>query len=299
MSVDRAKQAIRMRSGRLTARVAVGAVVASMGFAALVVDASATTPPFLQSTNVKAYPGVLANSVGRTLYVLSTEKNATIHCVRHCLTTWPPLLVKSSTKSVTLGKGVSGKIGFVKRSSTKKQVTYNSYPVYIYSGDSGAMQSNGEGIAADGGTWTMVHASSTTATGTPYARIKPTLQSKSTYYYSGVLANSSGRSLYLLSTESGGTINCSGTCTGTWVPLEVSSNTKPVSIGPNVDGTIGFVSRGASTYQITFNTYPVYRYVGDSGSLSTAGEGVVAYGGTWYLVSASATTAASTPVLPY
>ena len=280
-------------------RVAVGAVVASTAYGALLVDASAATPPFLQSTNVAAYPGVLANMSGRTLYVLSTEKNAKIHCVRHCLTTWPPLLVKSSTKSVSLGTGVKGMISFIKRSSTKKQVTFNSYPVYIYSGDSGAKQSNGEGIAADGGTWTMVHAASTTSTGTPYARIKPALQSISTYYYKGILANSKAHTLYLLSTENGGTVNCTGTCTGTWIPLEVSSNTKPVTTGPGVAGTIGFVSRGTSIYQVTFNTYPVYTYTGDTGAGGTAGEYVVAYGGTWSLLRASATTAAATPVPPY
>jgi predicted lipoprotein with Yx(FWY)xxD motif len=275
-------------------------MVASMALGALaVVDASATTSPFLQSTNVKGYAGTLANGTGRTLYVLSTEKNATVHCVRHCLTTWPPLLVKSSTKSVTLGSGVKGKIGFVKRSSTKKQVTFNSYPVYIYSGDSGAKQSNGEGIHADGGTWTMVHASATAASATPYARIRPTLQSSNTYYYSDVLANSNAYSLYLLSTEKGGTLNCTGTCTSTWLPLEVTSNMKPVSIGPGVDGTIGFVSRGASLYQVTFNSYPVYRYTGDTGATESTGEGVVQFGGTWYLLNATATTAAATPVAPY
>jgi predicted lipoprotein with Yx(FWY)xxD motif len=299
MSVERARQGDRLRSGKILRRVGIGAVVASVAFGTLLFDASAATPPFLQSTNIKAYSGVLANATGRTLYVLSTEKNTTVHCVRHCLTTWPPLLVKSSTKSVSLGAGVSGKIGFVKRSSTKKQVTFNSYPVYAYSGDSGAKQSNGEGISADGGTWTMVHASAKTASGTPFARIRPTLQSINTYYYAGVLATSSAHSLYLLSTEKGGTINCSGGCTSTWIPLEVTSNTKPVSTGPNVDGTIGFVSRGTSIYEVTFNSYPVYRYKGDSGATTTAGEGRVAYGGTWYLLSASATTAATTPVPPY
>ena len=300
MSVDRVKHGVRLRSGRITARVGIGAMVASMAFGTLaVVDASGATPPFLQSTNIKAYSGVLANTAGRTLYVLSTEKNATVHCVRHCLTTWPPLLVKSSTKSISLGSGVDGKIGFVKRSSTKKQVTFNSYPVYVYSGDSGAKQSNGEGIHADGGTWTMVHASAKTASASPYARIRPTLQSINTYYYANVLANSAAHSLYLLSTEKGGTLNCTGTCTSTWFPLEVTSNTAPVSKSPGVNGTIGFVSRGTSIYQITFNSYPVYRYVGDTGATTTNGEGVVQFGGTWYLLSATATTAAATPVPPY
>ena len=92
MSDDRMKRGVRGRRGRLLGRVAVGAVVATTAYGALLVDASAASPPVLQSSNVTAYPGVLANSSGRTLYVLSTEKSATIHCVRKCLTIWPPLL---------------------------------------------------------------------------------------------------------------------------------------------------------------------------------------------------------------
>jgi predicted lipoprotein with Yx(FWY)xxD motif len=280
-------------------RVGLGAAAASVSLGTLLVGASsAATPPFLKSDNVKGYSGVLANTSGRTLYVLSTEKNAKLHCVRHCLTTWPPLLVKTATTSVTLGAGVKGKIGFVKRSATKKQVTFNSYPVYVYSGDTGALQSNGEGIAANGGTWTMVHASATTVPGTPFARIRPTLQSITTYYYAGVLANSAAHSLYLLSTEQGATLNCTGTCTSTWIPVEVTSDTAPVSHGPNVDGTVGFVSRGTGVWQLTFNSYPIYRYVGDTGATTTDGEGIVAFGGTWYLLNASATSATTTPVLP-
>jgi len=219
--------------------------VASMALATLaVVDASAATPPFLQSTNVKAYPGVLAKHHGPlAVRPEHREEHQVCNCVRHCLTTWPPLLVKSSTKSVTLGKGVSGKIGFVKRSSTKKQVTFNSYPVYVYSGDSGAKQSKrgrGSMPTAAPGRWS-----------TPRRRRRPPrrthgsdrrCQSFSTYYYANVLGNKATYSLYLLSTEVGGTLNCTGTCTSTWIPLEVTSNTAPVSKGPGVDGTIGFVS---------------------------------------------------------
>ncbi|HUY16771.1 MAG TPA: hypothetical protein VMV11_04320, partial [Acidimicrobiales bacterium] len=80
------------------------------------------------------------------------------------------LLVKSSVTKVSLGAGVKGKIGFVKRSKTMKQVTFNSFPVYTYQGDSGKLQSNGEGITADGGTWTLVKAKASSAGATAYAK---------------------------------------------------------------------------------------------------------------------------------
>jgi predicted lipoprotein with Yx(FWY)xxD motif len=244
--------------------------------------------------NVTGFSGVLGNHVSRTLYALSTERNAKVHCKNACLGTWPPLLVKASVKSLSLGAGVKGKVGFVTRSSTMKQVTFNSFPVYTYKGDTGPKQSNGEDIQADGGTWTMLNAAARSAGATADA---PMLQSESLPSYAGTLVNHTERSLYLLSTELGASVQCTGGCLSVWTPLEVSSMTAPVTMGPKVKGTIGFVARG-SNFQVTFNSYPVYTYTGDTGPAQWSGEGVVAYGGTWYLLKASATTASGTPIPP-
>jgi predicted lipoprotein with Yx(FWY)xxD motif len=127
------------------------------------VSASGATSPTVKSANVAGFPGALVNHASKTLYVLSSEKGAKIKCSGACLSTWPPLLVKSTVTKVVLGANVKGKIGFVKRSATTKQVTFNSYPLYTFAGDSGALQSNGEGIAALGGTWYLVKASASSA----------------------------------------------------------------------------------------------------------------------------------------
>ncbi len=117
----------------------------------------------LQKITVKPYSGILANAKRHTFYVLSAEKGGKLHCKSACTPIWPPFLVKSSITSVSIGAGVAGKVGFIKRSSTMKQVTYNGYPVYNFSGDNGPGQVNGQGIAADGGTWHLVNASARTA----------------------------------------------------------------------------------------------------------------------------------------
>ncbi|HEV3212057.1 MAG TPA: hypothetical protein VGZ03_01540 [Acidimicrobiales bacterium] len=114
------------------------------------------------------YTKVLANAKGDSLYVLSIESKGKLHCTSSaCLQTWPPYLVKTSVTSIKKGSGVKGKVGFVKRSSTMKQVTYNGFPVYRFSGDTGPKQAAGENIVADGGTWTLASAAATTTTGTP------------------------------------------------------------------------------------------------------------------------------------
>ncbi len=169
MRMDNPDATLRIaRSHR--ARLGVAAFVASMVLMAPML-ASGASSPTIKTANVPSFSGALVNHSSRTLYVLSVEKGGKLKCKASCTPTWLPLLVKSSAtaKSVSLGAGVKGKIGFVTRSKTTKQVTFNSYPIYTYLGDSGALQSSGSQIHADGGTWTLIKASATTPSATPYA----------------------------------------------------------------------------------------------------------------------------------
>ncbi len=156
----------KMPSGRCGSRAmklsitALGAVGLLAG--PLVASAGASTA-VLQSVNVTGFPGALANHASRTLYVLSVEKGAKLKCKGACLSFWIPVTVKSSVTTINLGSNVKGKIGFVARSATTKQVTFNSYPLYTYAGDTGARQSNGEGKPLDGGKWYVAKAASTSA----------------------------------------------------------------------------------------------------------------------------------------
>jgi len=146
----------------------------SVGLGAVASTATAATqratPPQLQSVTVKPYSGILANSKKVSLYLLTVEKGGKLHCTGICLTYWQPLLVPTATKSIPVAKSVKGKIGFVKRTSRTKQVTFNGYPVYHYTGDSGPNQVKGEGTPADGGTWYLVNAATTSVSSTP---VKP------------------------------------------------------------------------------------------------------------------------------
>lgn len=130
------------------------------------VGAYGAASPVLKSANVTGFPSALVNHSSRTLYVLSSEKGMKLKCKSTCLSTWVPVLVKTSVTTVALGAGVKGKISFVTRSKSMKQVTFNSYPVYTYQGDSGKLQSNGQGITADGGTWYLIKAKASTAAAT-------------------------------------------------------------------------------------------------------------------------------------
>lgn len=141
--------------------------------------AKAPSRTFLKAT-VQGYTGVLTDSSHHALYVLTSEKGGHLRCKGACLTTWPPLLVKTKSIFISTGKGVKGTFSLVKRSATEKQITYNGYPVYQFSGDSGAYQANGQGIAALGGVWRLINAGAKTASKTPDSSRKTVAKSTTT-----------------------------------------------------------------------------------------------------------------------
>jgi predicted lipoprotein with Yx(FWY)xxD motif len=124
---------------------------------------------------------------------------------------------------------------------------------------------------------------------------KSTIQERTISKYGKVLANSAGFSLYVLSTESKGALHCTSTsCTTSWPPLLVAKNAK-ITAGPGVKGKVSHVTRGTK-WQVTYNGWPVYTFIGDSGPGKSQGEKIVGFGGTWYLVNAAATTSSKTPL---
>jgi predicted lipoprotein with Yx(FWY)xxD motif len=153
----------------MAGRIAIATLAASLLTSVTLIQASEATSSTLRSVNLKGFSGVLANSSSFSLYVLSMEKGGKLHCKTDCLTTWLPLLVKNSVKSISVGSGVSGRTGFIARGSGMKQVTYNSYPLYTYSGDHKAREARGEGMVSSNGygTWLLVKASTSSATNTP------------------------------------------------------------------------------------------------------------------------------------
>ena len=105
------------------------------------------------SSTVGARAAFAVDAKGHTLYTLSGETAKRLKCKsKACLSIWPPLTV-SGKATPTAASGVVGKIGVVRRSDGRRQVTLRGKPVYRYSGDSAAGQDNGEGIQSFGGTW--------------------------------------------------------------------------------------------------------------------------------------------------
>jgi predicted lipoprotein with Yx(FWY)xxD motif len=98
-----------------------------------------------------------------------------------------------------------------------------------------------------------------------------------------ILADGKDRTLYLFLRDSGTTSACNDACAAAWPPL-IASGT-PTAGGGAQASLVGTTKRSDGTSQVTYNGHPVYRYSGDQNPGDTAGQGLDAFGATWYVLS--------------
>jgi predicted lipoprotein with Yx(FWY)xxD motif len=115
--------------------------------------------------SAKSVPGVgtvLVNGQGQTLYMLTSEKGGKITCTQAngCTQAWPETLVTNGATAARAGSGVQASLlGTVKDASGNLEVTYNHWPLYTFSGDSGSGVAKGQGLTSFGGTWYVLSGS--------------------------------------------------------------------------------------------------------------------------------------------
>jgi predicted lipoprotein with Yx(FWY)xxD motif len=99
-----------------------------------------------------------------------------------------------------------------------------------------------------------------------------------------VLVDRQGRTLYLFKRDSATMSACSGACAVNWPPLRVRG-TPLVGSGAK-SSYIGRTARPDGISQLTYKGHPLYTFVNDKKPGDTNGEGVNAFGGSWFAVSA-------------
>src|SRR3984893_8596379 len=121
--------------------------------------------------SAKSVPGVgtvLVNGQSQTLYMLTSETGGKITCTQAngCTQAWPETLLKNGATAATVGSGAqSSLLGTVKDASGNLEVTYNHWPLYTFSGDSGTGVAKGQGLTSFGGTWYVLNGSGNPVTG--------------------------------------------------------------------------------------------------------------------------------------
>ena len=105
-----------------------------------------------------------------------------------------------------------------------------------------------------------------------------------------VLVNGQGQTLYLLTSEKGGKITCTGSngCTKIWPEISLPQGTTAGKAGSGVmSSLLGTVKDANGNLEVTYNGWPLYTYVADSGPGAAHGQGIATFGGTWYVLNTS------------
>jgi predicted lipoprotein with Yx(FWY)xxD motif len=101
---------------------------------------------------------ILVDSKGFTLYAFDPDgtDTTTSKCTGGCATAWPH--AKAKKKVAKVGKGLDASLFAIGGAS---QIAYNDHLLYRFSGDSGAGDTNGQGV---GNIWHVVDAKGATVT---------------------------------------------------------------------------------------------------------------------------------------
>jgi predicted lipoprotein with Yx(FWY)xxD motif len=100
-----------------------------------------------------------------------------------------------------------------------------------------------------------------------------------------ILVDSQGRTLYLFQKDSGTKSTCFGECASDWPPLR-AAGTPTVGDGAKAS-LVATTARSDGNPEITYNGHPLYLFAGDKQPGDTNGQGLTAFGGGWFALSAA------------
>jgi predicted lipoprotein with Yx(FWY)xxD motif len=93
-----------------------------------------------------------------------------------------------------------------------------------------------------------------------------------------ILVDSDGKTLYIFDSDDQGASTCYGDCAANWPPLTVDGD--PVA-GESVDtALLGTAERDDGSAQVTYDGWPLYRWMQDGAPGAVNGQGV---NGTWWV----------------
>jgi predicted lipoprotein with Yx(FWY)xxD motif len=95
-----------------------------------------------------------------------------------------------------------------------------------------------------------------------------------------ILVDSEGRTLYDFHKDKNATSACYGACAGAWPPLLTAGD--PQAQGAADRSLLGTTKRKDGTLQVTYNGWPLYTYVGDTGPGEATGNDIDQFGAEWY-----------------
>lgn len=132
----------------------IAGVTAAVIFALATAAVAAARPAGGHATVTTARTGlgqIIVDARGRSLYLFEKDTRGRSACSGLCAVYWPPLLAKG--KSAAIKGAKASLLATIRRPDGSRQVTYAGHPLYLFSGDTRAGQTNGEGLQDFGAAW--------------------------------------------------------------------------------------------------------------------------------------------------
>ncbi|WP_328303574.1 SCO0930 family lipoprotein [Streptomyces sp. NBC_00435] len=224
---------------------------------------------------------VLTDSAGFTLYRFDkdTAKPSKSNCDGDCAKTWPVVAAGDATAAAGMDPAV---LGEVVRTDGSKQLTVAGWPVYRFSKDAKAGDTNGQGV---GGTWFAAapdgkKAAKAAAAPGGAGQTAGALTVAKDAKLGDHIVDGNGMTVYRFKPDTAWPMvsKCEGDCVAKWpvVPPVDKANAKGI-----IEKNYLVLDRPDGKKQQTVNCWPVYTFTGDKKAGDTNGQGV---GGTWYAV---------------
>lgn len=213
----------------------------------------------------------ITDESGRALYLWKRDVKDKSNCNGNCALAWPPLLTKDAP--VLAGGLTETRLGTITRDDGSTQVTYNGYPLYYWFRDTGPGDTTGQEV---GRTWYVV-----STHGAAIHTVAP-LNLAEDSEFGTILADRSGRILYLYDPDGPGVSNCAGGCALAWPPFLTART--PIDIGGVDTGRLGTTLRADGYTQVTIDGIPLYYFANDVAPGDTLGQTL---GGVWWVLDAN------------
>jgi predicted lipoprotein with Yx(FWY)xxD motif len=179
----------------------------------------------------------------------------------------PPYIVQGSSPALSVATGLNASdFGEFTRADGTMQTTFQGWPLYEFSGDSKAGDTNGDNLVANGGPWYVVR-------NPVYSALVMTKSGGPATY----LADPVGRTLYVFAQDTVGTAstppvsNCTDACLAVWPAFLATGDVTPTGIDP---AKLTTFTRTDGTKQSAFDGHPLYFFQSDTGPGQINGQGV-------------------------
>ena len=130
---------------------------------------------------------------------------------------------------------------------------------------------------------------SKTSTMTPAQLAASTLYTRSIGTLGTVIVNGEGKTLYVFTPDKASKVTCTTpSCTAVWRPDYTKASWYMATASGRAQAALISSDRGPNgTRVITYDGWPLYTYVGDSGGGVATGQALKSSGGLWYVISPS------------